>query len=58
MAASSKREAKRNGCARAIQTGLADFPDAQTQRPAIRSVSRREELYSGAFVEQFAGPAG
>ena len=35
---------------RAIQTGLADFPDAQTQRPAIRSVSRREELYSGAFV--------
>jgi predicted AlkP superfamily phosphohydrolase/phosphomutase len=35
---------------RAIQSGLADFPDAQTQRPAIRSVSRREELYSGAFV--------
>jgi predicted AlkP superfamily phosphohydrolase/phosphomutase len=35
---------------RAIQTGLADFPDAQTQRPAIRSVSRREELYSGPFV--------
>ena len=34
----------------AIQTGLADFPDAQTQRPAVRSVSRREELYSGAFV--------
>jgi predicted AlkP superfamily phosphohydrolase/phosphomutase len=34
----------------AIQTGLADFPDAQTQRAAIRSVSRREELYSGAFV--------
>jgi len=36
---------------RAIQTGLADFPDAHTQRAAIRSVSRREELYSGAFVE-------
>jgi predicted AlkP superfamily phosphohydrolase/phosphomutase len=35
---------------RAIQTGLADFPDLQTQRPVIRSVSRREELYSGAFV--------
>lgn len=36
---------------RAIQTGLAAFPDAQTERAAIRSVSRREELYSGAFVE-------
>jgi predicted AlkP superfamily phosphohydrolase/phosphomutase len=35
---------------RAIQTGLAEFPDAETQRPAIRSVSRREELYSGAYV--------
>ncbi len=35
----------------AIQAGLADFPDPQTQRVAIRSVSRREELYSGAFVE-------
>jgi predicted AlkP superfamily phosphohydrolase/phosphomutase len=34
----------------AIQTGLTDFPDAQTQRAAIRNVSRREELYSGAFV--------
>ncbi len=34
----------------AIQTGLAEFPDAHTQRAAIRSVSRREELYSGAFV--------
>ena len=34
----------------AIQAGLAGFPDAHTQRPAIRSVSRREELYSGAFV--------
>ncbi|MGA9797652.1 MAG: alkaline phosphatase family protein [Terriglobales bacterium] len=35
----------------AIQTGLAEFPDTQTQRAAIRGVSRREELYSGAFVE-------
>ncbi len=35
---------------RAIQTGLADFPDEHTQRPAVRGVSRREELYSGAFV--------
>ncbi len=34
----------------AIQAGLAGFPDAHTQRPAIRSVARREELYSGAFV--------
>jgi predicted AlkP superfamily phosphohydrolase/phosphomutase len=29
---------------------LADVSDALTQRPAIRNVSRREELYSGAFV--------
>jgi predicted AlkP superfamily phosphohydrolase/phosphomutase len=36
---------------RAIQRGLAEFPDPGTQRAAIRSVSRREELYSGAFVE-------
>ncbi len=35
---------------RAIQSGLADFPDPQTQRPAIHSVSRREELYSGPFL--------
>jgi predicted AlkP superfamily phosphohydrolase/phosphomutase len=35
---------------RAIQTGLADLPDAVTQRAAIRSVSRREEIYSGQFV--------
>jgi predicted AlkP superfamily phosphohydrolase/phosphomutase len=34
----------------AIQAGLADFPDKQTRRSAIRNVSRREELYSGAFV--------
>jgi predicted AlkP superfamily phosphohydrolase/phosphomutase len=35
---------------RAIQTGMADFPDADTGRPAVRSVSRREELYSGPFA--------
>jgi predicted AlkP superfamily phosphohydrolase/phosphomutase len=34
----------------AIERGLEGFPDAQTSRTAIRSVSRREELYSGAFV--------
>jgi predicted AlkP superfamily phosphohydrolase/phosphomutase len=34
----------------AIQTGMTDFPDADTQRPAVRSVSRREELYSGPFA--------
>jgi predicted AlkP superfamily phosphohydrolase/phosphomutase len=36
---------------RTIQTGLAGFPDAGTEGAAIRSVARREELYSGAFVE-------
>jgi predicted AlkP superfamily phosphohydrolase/phosphomutase len=46
-----KREAKAERVRNAIQTGLADFPDAHTQRAAIRTVSRREELYSGAFVE-------
>jgi predicted AlkP superfamily phosphohydrolase/phosphomutase len=34
----------------AIQTGLAGLPDTHTQRPAIRNVSRREDLYSGAFA--------
>ena len=34
----------------AIQQGLANASDAATQRPAIRSVSRREEIYSGAYV--------
>jgi predicted AlkP superfamily phosphohydrolase/phosphomutase len=36
---------------RAIQSGLAEFPDEQTQRPAIRSVSRKEELYSGPYAQ-------
>lgn len=35
---------------RAIQSGLANLPDTHTQRAAIRNVSRREDLYSGAFV--------
>jgi predicted AlkP superfamily phosphohydrolase/phosphomutase len=34
----------------AIQSGLVEFPDTDSQRPAIRSVSRREDLYSGKFV--------
>ena len=34
----------------AIQAGLDEFPDREVQRPAIRSVSRREQLYSGKFV--------
>jgi predicted AlkP superfamily phosphohydrolase/phosphomutase len=34
----------------AIQTGLREFPDTETQLPAIRSVARREELYSGDHV--------
>jgi predicted AlkP superfamily phosphohydrolase/phosphomutase len=34
----------------AIEKGLAEFPDIETRRPAIRSVSRREHLYSGKFV--------
>jgi len=35
---------------KAIQTGLTEFPDGEANRPAIRSVSRREELYSGRFI--------
>ena len=38
------------GVRNAIQQGLAEFADEETQRPAIRSVSRRETLYSGAYV--------
>ncbi len=34
----------------AIQTGLGEFPDQHTQKAAIRSVSRREDIYSGAYV--------
>lgn len=35
---------------RTIQEGLAEFPDSETGRPAVRSVSRREEIYSGAYA--------
>lgn len=35
----------------AIQQGLAEFPDTETQKPAVRSVSRKEALYSGAYVK-------
>lgn len=38
------------GVRNVIQQGLAEFVDLETQRPAIRSVSRREALYSGAYV--------
>src|SRR6266700_6830423 len=34
----------------AIQSGLAEIPDTATQRPAIRNVLRREDLYSGPYV--------
>jgi predicted AlkP superfamily phosphohydrolase/phosphomutase len=34
----------------AIQTGLAGIADKATQRPAIRNVLRREDLYSGPYV--------
>jgi predicted AlkP superfamily phosphohydrolase/phosphomutase len=35
---------------RAIQSGLAGIADAATQQAAVRSVSRREELYSGPYA--------
>jgi predicted AlkP superfamily phosphohydrolase/phosphomutase len=35
---------------RAIQEGLAGYPDAATGGIAVRNVSRKEELYSGAYV--------
>jgi predicted AlkP superfamily phosphohydrolase/phosphomutase len=34
----------------AIQTGMARIPDATTERIAIRSVLRREDLYSGPYA--------
>ncbi len=34
----------------AIQSGLAGIPDTGTQRAAIRSVLRKEDLYSGPYV--------
>jgi predicted AlkP superfamily phosphohydrolase/phosphomutase len=36
----------------AIQSGLAGIPDVATQRAAVRSVSRREELYSGPYADR------
>ncbi|HZQ70211.1 MAG TPA: alkaline phosphatase family protein [Terriglobales bacterium] len=36
----------------AIQSGLTGHPDPTTGRPAIRSVSRREELYSGPYADR------
>src|SRR5215472_11786827 len=36
----------------AIQSGLAGIVDAQTQKPAIRNVLRKEQLYSGPYVEK------
>jgi predicted AlkP superfamily phosphohydrolase/phosphomutase len=35
---------------RAIEQGLAELQDAESGRPAIRSVSRREQIYSGAYL--------
>jgi len=34
----------------AIQTGLAEIPDGAAQRAAVRSVSRKEDLYSGPYA--------
>lgn len=36
----------------AIQQGLTGIVDREKQRPAIRSVSRREEIYSGPFITE------
>ena len=34
----------------AIQSGLAEIPDAATRRAAVRNVLRREDLYSGPYA--------
>jgi predicted AlkP superfamily phosphohydrolase/phosphomutase len=36
----------------AIQSGLPAMIDAKTQKPAIRNVLRREQLYSGPYAEK------
>lgn len=36
----------------AIQSGLAEYPDTEIGRSAVRSVSRREELYSGPYSDR------
>lgn len=35
---------------RAIEQGLANLPDTETAAPSIRSVSRKEQIYSGPFA--------
>ncbi|HET7748920.1 MAG TPA: alkaline phosphatase family protein, partial [Terriglobales bacterium] len=35
---------------RAIEQGLANLPDTETGAPSIRSVSRKEQIYSGPFA--------
>jgi predicted AlkP superfamily phosphohydrolase/phosphomutase len=35
-----------------IEQGLAGFADTDTGRPAVRSVSRREQIYSGPWVSE------
>lgn len=37
---------------KAIEEGLREIVDSERQRPAIQSVSRRESIYSGAFVSE------
>lgn len=37
---------------RAIEQGLASIVDSDRQAPAIRGVSRREQLYKGPYVDQ------
>jgi predicted AlkP superfamily phosphohydrolase/phosphomutase len=36
---------------RAIQTGMPEFTDTKSQSAAIRSVARRDEIYSGPFAQ-------
>jgi predicted AlkP superfamily phosphohydrolase/phosphomutase len=35
----------------AIQQGLADFPDQETERVAVRNVSHKQDLYSGPYLK-------
>jgi predicted AlkP superfamily phosphohydrolase/phosphomutase len=35
----------------AIQQGLADFPDQETERAAVRNVSHKQDLYSGPYLK-------
>jgi predicted AlkP superfamily phosphohydrolase/phosphomutase len=36
---------------RAIETGLPEFGDEESKLPVVRGVSRREKLYTGAYVQ-------